>query len=169
MMSPQRIKNIPADPPVANNIVETTQTFMVQLSVVGTETPGEYATIDTSIIMGQIPGSQTFWDRVRFEKFLVYGPTELNTATSTAEGYVLQVNVPNGSFAGGTLSLRDAGTFGSRRPCVGFRPGLLERARWYNPSGLDPQFLVARAPTTVSLVVLVTASLRSPAVPIGNN
>jgi hypothetical protein len=158
MMNPVPILP-PADPPETLNVVETTQQFSMMLTVPtgSTATPFTVANIMTNI-----PGSTTFWQEVRFEKFMIYG-TDNVEATGLTRFLPLQVNIGS-SALGGTLSLRDDGTSGAQRARVGFRLGLLGRAQWRNPAATDALFTVNQSNITASqlLRLIVTVSLKSP-------
>lgn len=76
-----------------------------------------------------IPGGLTYWNRLRIEKITVW----LARQSSSADQ--LQVTLPNDDSAGvPAMSFTDNAVTGATLPCVAFKLGLLQRARWYNPS-----------------------------------
>jgi len=115
-------------------------------------------------IMNRVPGSTTFWQEVRFEKFLIYGGE--HAGTTSLQFQTLQVNIGSPTL-GGTLSLRDDGTDGSVRSRVGFRLGLLGRAQWRNPAATDALFSVNQTGFTQDLRLIVTIEVKSPSTNTG--
>jgi hypothetical protein len=158
MMAPMRLVP-PADPPETLNIVQATQVFSFALSIA---TGSTAQTVSVAQIMANLPGSTTFWQGCRFEKFLVYG-AQMGTAVDFFEP--LQVNV--GALPGGFLSLRDDGTTGQTRAKVGFRLGLLARSAWFGPADTTVLFSVNQQGATQLLRVVATISLRSPSSNVG--
>lgn len=154
MMAPVKTQ-VPIEPPEADNTVITTQMFRVRHNIpMGTG----MAPVSVADIMSGVPGSTTFWQGVRFEKFMVYGGDSLGTPGGSIP---IQVNV--GSLPGGFLSIRDEGTTGATRPSVGFRLGLVDRATWYGPADVSPLFSVNQTSSLRPIVVYATVALRSPA------
>jgi hypothetical protein len=119
------------------------------------------ATTPWSITVAQlcagIPGGLTYWNRVRFEKFDIWNNSALEGQTQSGP---LAISIAPDSTSGQPpFQLVDNGTVGNRRSGVGFRLGLLERARFYGTADTTVIFTVQSGS---SVLVQVTMELLSP-------
>jgi len=92
---------------------------------------------------------------MRVEKIDVWG-SGLDDSTVTLEV------VPDSSWDQPPLQLVDAGTPGQRRPAVGVRLGLLDRARWLNTADTTVLCTVSTSSSTATVVIQATVELVSP-------
>jgi len=119
------------------------------------------ATTPFSVTVAQlaagIPGGLSYWNRIRFEKFDIWND-------STEPSSLLSLNVfPDSDSAQPPFQLLDHGTAGNRRSGVGFRLGLLERARFYGTADTTVIFTVQQpAGTGTQILVHVTMEMLSP-------
>jgi len=133
--------------------IRVTKKFSITLGVAASPLP-----VTVAMLSASIPGGLTYWSRVRFEKFDVW-------SGSPDEAAKLSITVgPDASSAQPPFQITDHGTSGQRRSAVGFKLGLLERARFFGTADTTALFTVlAPAGPGVQVFVHTTIELISPA------
>jgi hypothetical protein len=97
-----------------------------------------------------VPGGTTYWNSIRIDRVDVWA----------LDGGQAEVTVsPDSSWNQPPLHLLDIGTAGQRRGAVGFRLGLLDRARFFGVAAADAVCTVGGG----SLVIQASIELISPA------
>jgi hypothetical protein len=113
--------------------------------------------VTPAVLMAGVPGGLTYWNRVRFEKFEIWS----NSSSSGTDTLSVLVSTQD-DWSQPTVSFTDTGTYGARRASVGFKLGLLDRARWFSTADATVLF-TAKADTgsAGTLVVQATVELLS--------
>jgi hypothetical protein len=147
-MSTQRV-NGPADPvPTLGDIIFTKKfTQSVKLK------DGSLTLSVADLLRNVLPGGFSAWDRVRIQRFDIYGPAK--DSAFLAVDY-LEPAAGNGDMA----SFVDYGTQGAMRPAIHFIPAFSKRIEWISTSSTD-NIITLRGEATDSVVVQFTATVRS--------
>jgi hypothetical protein len=112
--------------------------------------------VDTSTLMAGVPGGLTYWSRVRFERFSVYSDDGATAPT------LLQVQIsPSSSWNQPPVTFTKSGTVGNIRAAIGFRLGLLDRARYFGTADTTELFVI-NAADGETVVVQASIELTSP-------
>jgi hypothetical protein len=103
--------------------------------------------VSPSMLSAGVPGGLTYWSRIRVEKIEVW-------SDATAEGSdLLEVQVsPDTSWNQPPFAVRDSGTVGNERAHVGFKLGLLDRARWFGTADTTELCVVRSGPDTACIL-----------------
>jgi len=126
----------------------------IQIQVVLPESGNHSVTV--SELMGGVPGGITYWNRVRFERFDVW------SGADAASSDVLTVTVsPQNDWSQPVFSVKDSGTVGNTRAKVGFRLGLLDRARYFGTAATTELFVVGGLATS-EVIIQASVELISP-------
>lgn len=121
MMSPQRASRMRDPAPVVDTI-RLTKRIQITLPV---DAEGDVG-ITPAILMAGVPGGQTYWRECRIERIDIFSnsaPGEIDTINLVTAG---------DSSVNGVAQFMDTGVPGSHRAHIGYRLGLLDRARWYS-------------------------------------
>lgn len=116
---------------------------------------------------GLAPGGTTFWNRVRVERVSVYlKPDQGTQALSQYHLPQLQVQIPGDDTIGSPpTTFRAQGVEGNSLAMIGWRFGMAQRMRWWNPSATQSLFTVSVDDTDGGqwpMFVEVTLELVSP-------
>jgi len=151
-----------AEPPSVINDVTHTQRFEYH----GVTASGTVV-VTIADLLTSIPGGSALWDRIRFTHFEVWGADNPTTAAiPSSESGIIRVTLLSSStanFNGDTPSFQDAGTLGSTRAHVSFRPDMFSRLQW-NDSTSTNGILAIDTPFSVeSFIIHFTCDIRSSA------
>jgi hypothetical protein len=128
MMAPMRASKM-THPALVVDTIRLTKRVQISLPTPATGS----AIISPAILMTGVPGGVTYWRNCRIERIDIFSnsaPASLDTITVTSAG-----NDSNGQTIAQWI---DTGTPGQERAHVGYRLGLLERARWWNTADNTP-------------------------------
>jgi hypothetical protein len=151
MMAPQRASRI-SDPPVVTDTIQLTKRIQISFPV-----PDSGSSIISPVaLMAGVPGGVTFWRDCRIERIDVFSNSSsegTDTITVTAAG--------NASWGQPVSQWIDSGVYGSVRAHVGYRLGLLDRARWFNTADNTPLGAVSSDAGASTLIVQAVVELKS--------
>jgi hypothetical protein len=129
----------------------------VQISVPLDATTG-VASLAFGALMAGVPGGLTYWHRFRVERVDLWGSDTITSESSNSLSVVLSAS---SSWDQPNFQVTDVGTIGNERPRVGFRLGVLDRARWFNTAATELLCLITGSPGT-EVTVQATVELVSP-------
>lgn len=92
------------------------------------------APVPMGAIMAGVPGGATYWNTFRIDSVLIWGSDILG---SDADNNIKVTLSASSAWSQPNFQLLDNGTVGSERPKVGFRLGVLDRARWLNTASSE--------------------------------
>lgn len=150
-MAPQRASRM-TDPPVVVDTIKLTKRIQV---VVSTPESGS-ALISPSVLMAGVPGGLTYWRNCRIERIDIFSnsaPASLDTITVTSAG--------NDEWNQTVAQWIDTGVPGQARAHVGYRLGLLDRARWFNTADDTPLGAVSVDTGPNKVIVQAVVELQS--------
>lgn len=148
----------PNDPPSTSRTITVTQTFASRfiMSAAAQSLPVSYFTTF-------IPGGQTYFTTIQFEKFYVWATNGSNSSVEDTRDFSeLQVMVMgNSTWNQPPKEWEDSGVAGKERPRIAFRLGLLDRARFYGVASNDVLFQIG-APEGSEVIVHFTCTVTGP-------
>lgn len=147
-MYPERL-TVKADPP------EIVHTIRVMKRVQLTQTVTTPFSITPAALALAIPGGLTYWNSFRIERVDVWGTANVDNTLSVSLPAVSAGSQPPVTYV-------DTGIAGQRRPMVGFRLGLLDRARFFGVADATVLATVNFSSGT-SLTIQAVLELSSPA------
>lgn len=159
LMSPSRVLRLPVPPPVTDTI---TITKRIQIGMTQTGTTPQNLYVNE--LMAGVPGGLTYWTRVRIERIDVWSDYKNVTgATSSVNTDTLTVAIPPDSeWDQPNREWTDTGVPGQRRAHVGFRLGLLDRARYFITAADQILCQIGMDTEDASVIVQATLELTSP-------
>jgi hypothetical protein len=84
--------------------------------------------VTMGMLMAGVPGGLTYWNSVRLERVDFWSNSSATSGTDTLTVAISPVT----SWNQPAVEWTDTGVVGQRRAHVGFLPGLLDRARYFN-------------------------------------
>lgn len=127
---------------------------LIQISVPLPSSGNE--SINPSMLSAGVPGGLTYWNSIRIEKILVYS----GDAGEEASRLTVVVS-PQSGWNQPPFQITDAGTVGNERARLGFKLGVLDRARWFGVADTTELCVVAGiADSTV--IIQASVELLSP-------
>lgn len=145
---PKRISP-PAEPPQIERSIKVTKRIAVITPEGSTDTTLD---ITPSLLSSGVPGGLTYWNNMRIENLHVWAKDGQDVALTV---------YPQAAWSQPPLSLVDSGTTGQRRAAVGFKLGLLDRARWFGTADTLVLATIAQS-TSSSFVIHATIELMAP-------
>jgi len=154
LMAPQRASTI-VDPPQVVDTIKLTKRIQVTIP---TPTTGSIV-ISPALLAAGVPGGSTYWRDMRIER-LDFWSTHAPATGSGSDTIVVTAagNSGNGQTVAQWL---DSGVPGKRRAHVGFRLGLLERARFWNTADNTPLSAVSYDGGASSMLCQAVVELNS--------
>lgn len=147
-LSPQRVKPQALPPQITDTIRVNKR---IQVTVGSDVTPADID-ITPVMLMAGVPGGITYWNRVRFERIDVWG------GTSTSLG--MRVMSQSG-WDQPPLQMSDTGATGASRSAIGFRLGLLDRARFFGTADATVLATVSVPATDMDVTIHAVVELMS--------
>lgn len=138
------------DPPLVVDAIRLTKRIQVTIPI---DTEGD-AAITPAILMAGVPGGQTYWRECRIERIDVF--------SNSSPGEIDSINVViAGSGSQGVAQWLDNGVPGSHRAHIGYRLGLLDRAKWHNTADGTNLGSITASTRPGSVIVQAVVELQS--------
>jgi hypothetical protein len=123
-MKPHRASRLTSPPPVQDTIVVNKRIQIAVPIPAGTLS----VLVTTQMLMAGVPGGLTYWNRVRIDRLDFWTNSSHTSGTDTLTVAV----AASTSWDQPPVEWTDTGVVGQRRAHIGFTPGLLDRARYFN-------------------------------------
>jgi hypothetical protein len=145
--APMRI-SIPVQPTPSEVTVKIRKLLQINVPI------GESGNVavSPSMLSAGLVGGLTYWKVLQIDSIRVY-----SDAAAEASNLLTVSISPSSSWAQPNLVIKDSGTVGNERARIGFRLGLLDRARWFGTASTEELFVASASPDeTIIVQALVT-------------
>lgn len=156
MMGPERASSSGrVNPPVVTDTIRVTKRIQVSLPVPETGA----ALVSPAVLSAGIPGGLTYWRDMRVERLDFWSDHVITAVVGIDQ---LTITAAGNSDSGQTVAQYiDSGVPGHRRAHVGFKLGLLQRARFLSTADDTPLASVAYDGGASHVIVQATVELAS--------